>query len=468
MKKYFVKVLALMVAFVVSICMFTGCEKKEAGKNSKGQTVVSVGNWPDKEGIDLDNIKEQKQRFEQANEDAVIEADTWIFDRKTFYAKAAGGELPTVYLAGFTEMPEIISAGYSADLTESLKKYGLYDKINPIILETLKNDDGEVVAYPNSVSVMGLLVNVDLMEQAGLMKSDGTPMQPKTWDEVVEFAKKIKAKTGKAGFVMPTSSNSGGWLFTSLAWSFGAEFIKKDDNGKWKANFDTPEAAEALEFVKNMKWKHDILPANTIVDATEWKKVFGTGQAGITFGAGDYPQRDLNQYVMAPNSIGMVAMPAGPKKHVTLLAGEVKCVSNAATKEQVDAAVRWLKMGLNPELNDDVKTNVAQNIATMKEKNQVVGLLGMNIWGNEALSKKYSDEEYTSNTNINLNHVKLYNEFAANPDCEIKAEEPVCCQELYAVLDSCIQEVLTNKNADCAEVLKKANADFQANQLDNL
>lgn len=468
MKKKFVKAVALAAAVTLSVGIFAGCGENKADKNEQGQTIITVGNWPDKPGVDLDNLVEQKSRFEQANSDAVIEPDFWTFDRKTFYAKAAGGQLPTVYLAGFTEMPEIISSGYSADITDALKRYDLYDQINPVIMDALTDEEGAVLAYPNSVSVMGLMVNVDLMEQAGLMEADGTPMQPETWDEVLEFAKQIKEKTGKPGFLMPTSGNSGGWLFTCLAWSFGVDFMEKDADGKWKATFNTPEAAEALQFIKDMKWEYDILPANTLIDSTEWKKVFGTGGAGITFGAGDYPSRDLNSYGMDPNSVGMIAMPAGPKAHVSLLAGEVKAVSNAATEDQIDAAVRWLKMSLNPELTDDVKADVAQKIAAKKEKGQLVGLLDMSVWSTDSPSKKYQDEEYLKNANINVNHVKLYNEFAANPTCEVRSEEPVNCQELYKTLDSCIQEVLTNENADCAAILEKANSDFQANYLDNM
>ena len=68
-----------------------------------------------------------------------------------------------------------------------------------------------------------------------------------------------------------------------------------------------------------------------------------------------------------------------------------------------------------------------------------------------------------------LNHVKLYNDFVADlGDCKLHPEEPVCAQELYGILDNCIQAVLTDKNADCAELLKKANSDFQQNYLDNL
>ena len=52
-------------------------------------------------------------------------------------------------------------------------------------------------------------------------------------------------------------------------------------------------------------------------------------------------------------------------------------------------------------------------------------------------------------------------------DCQLKPEEPVCAQELYGILDGCIQEVLTNKDADCAALIKKASSDFQMNYLDN-
>ena len=60
--------------------------------------------------------------------------------------------------------------------------------------------------------------------------------------------------------------------------------------------------------------------------------------------------------------------------------------------------------------------------------------------------------------------MKLYND---KENLEFQAEEPVDAQALYALLDTCIQEVLTNKDADCASLIKKAASDFQKNNLDN-
>ena len=84
----------------------------------------------------------------------------------------------------------------------------------------------------------------------------------------------------------------------------------------------------------------------------------------------------------------------------------------------------------------------------------------------EAESLSFLHELIDSNSNANPNHVRLYNEFVANCPAEIQPEEPVCAQDLYAVLDGCLQEVLTNKDADCAKLIEGAVADYQANSLD--
>ena len=77
--------------------------------------------------------------------------------------------------------------------------------------------------------------------------------------------------------------------------------------------------------------------------------------------------------------------------------------------------------------------------------------------------QKFSHELQQEFCNVNYNHIKLYNDKSG---VEYQVEEPMCTQDLYGILDSCIQEVLNNENADCREVLKKAANDFQLNFLD--
>ena len=466
-KKYLKRLLSLTVATVMSVSFFTGCKNNASDKNEQGQTVISVGDWPDKQGTALDNMNARKARFEESNPDVAVEPDLWKFERKTFYAKAAGGQLPLVYRAGFTEVSEIMSSEYSADLTEVLKKRGYEGMFNPRVLEAVSRD-GKIYAFPKNAAVMGLMINTDLYKEAGLMEEDGTPKQPKTWDDVVEFAVKIKESTGKPGFVIPTANKSGGWLFTCLAWSFGADFMEKDLDGNWKATFNTPEAIAALQFVKDMKWKYDILPSNTLIDSGEWQKIFGTGTAGITFAAGEYPSSAVYKYGIQPMQIGLIAMPEGPKKHVTMLSGDILCVSQDATEDQIDAAIRWIETEVSYKITDNLKQTITEQRNLQVENNQIVGIKGISIWNNDAETVKFERALIDQKTNTNPNYVKLYNEFAANCPCEIRAEEPVCPQELYAILDGCIQEVLTKEDADCAQIMEKANLDFQKDYLDNM
>ncbi|MEE1047516.1 MAG: extracellular solute-binding protein, partial [Clostridia bacterium] len=168
MKKLFVKTVAFVSAVVLSMTLFAGCGSKDTATNEQGQTVIRVGGWPDKEGTELTNIEKRKADFEAANTDVVIEPDLWKFDRKTFYAKAAGGQLPDVYQAGFTEIAEIINSEYAADLTDVLKERGTLDMLNPQVREALSRD-GRIYALPKAVSILGMTYNAELFKEADLM-----------------------------------------------------------------------------------------------------------------------------------------------------------------------------------------------------------------------------------------------------------------------------------------------------------
>ena len=128
----------------------------------------------------------------------------------------------------------------------------------------------------------------------------------------------------------------------------------------------------------------------------------------------------------------------------------------------------WFETENSFKLTEEYKKNFIESREKQKADGQHIGIKGMSIWSQNTETLQYVYSVTDEYSNANPNHVRLYNEFVANCPAEIQAEEPVCCQELYAILDGCIQEVLTNKDADPAELLKKAAADFQVNYLDNL
>lgn len=460
------KVFAAVLATVMTAGAFAGCSGGK-DKSGDGKIHISVSPWPAKEGKDLDTANKGKAEFEKENPDVVLTGDSWQFDIQSFYPKAEAGMLPTVFSLPLTEIKKISEGGYYRDWTDVLKKYDMYDKFTDKALDLVKNSDGEMVGWPWQMYMLGLAVNIDMFEKAGLMEADGTPMQPNNWDELAEFAVKIKEATGKSGFSLPTSNNEGGWIFTNIAWSYGTSFMKKTSDGKWKATFDSDECAAALQFVKDLKWKYNVLPESTITTNNEINQNFAVGNTAMAI-ASDGIRKSVATFGMAPNSLGMVALPAGPKRHVALIGGSVFVLANNATDDQVDACLRYYKRAYNPFANDSVKEQKTSAIQRELDANCAVGTYQMSVWKDGTDNMKLQKELIDQYCNINKNHVRLYNESQNDKNIEIQAEEPACAQDLYGILDNCIQQVLTDKDADCKAILKKANSDFQTNFLDNI
>ena len=65
--------------------------------------------------------------------------------------------------------------------------------------------------------------------------------------------------------------------------------------------------------------------------------------------------------------------------------------------------------------------------------------------------------------NVDAKQIENYNNMS---NLEFQAEEPIDAQALYTIIDSIIQEVLNNKNADIGKLLSDAEKNFQQNNLD--
>ena len=462
MKKMILTV--LVFASIVGCCSSCGTQNKQSERAS-GKVTISVGHWPAAAGKSLDNMNKLKADFEAENAGIEILPDTWGFDLQTFYPKAEAKMLPNIYLAPYTEIDKLLDGGYVTDMTDALKNAGWYDLYNPKIRELLSRD-GKLWFVPNEAYVMGVAYNTEMFEAAGLVEADGTPKQPKTWEEWAEFAVKIKEATGKPGIVLCTTNNTGGWQFMNIAWSYGVDFMEQQSDGSWKATFNTDEMVQALQFIKDLRWKYNVITANILVNQEEQQKVFATGGAGMMISG--VPTKAMATYEMSPEGYGMLAVPAGPKKHVSLIGGNFRCISNVDEK-QMDAAMKWLDfLGIGYRFDDVVKQNMKEEIEANVEGGYAIGIRSMSIGNENSERNSYSNQLIDEHYNMKPNAAKWYNESLTSETMEIQPEEPVCAQDLYSLLDNCIQQVLNDENADCKKIVEKANSDFQTNYLNNV
>jgi len=119
-------------------------------------------------------------------------------------------------------------------------------------------------------------------------------------------------------------------------------------------------------------------------------------------------------------------------------------------------------------MDDSAKETMEKNIQSNVRDGIAVGVQSLSIWHDDSEKTAYQNELLEKYYNMKPNAVKLYNESLNNSEIELQPEEPVCAQDLYAVLDTCIQQVLNDENADCMAIMEKANNDFQVNYLDNV
>ena len=166
-------------------------------------------------------------------------------------AAIASGKNPDVVQMGWSYLNYAAENFKYTDLNSMLAKEVPGDKdfltknFLPNVLALAQTDDGKQIGVPYSISVPVLFINPELFTKAGLDPKN----PPKTWKEVASAAKQIKEKTGDVGFFMQEYADN--WAQQAIIESNGGSMLKKVD-GKVKASFATPEAAEAYQLLADM------------------------------------------------------------------------------------------------------------------------------------------------------------------------------------------------------------------------
>ena len=461
--KKLLKSISLIVSCVLTLGVVSGCGEK---KVDDGKTVISLGStFPDEKAnpAAYENTVNLVKKFTDKYPDIVVEDGHYEFAADTYMTKAEGGTLPTAYYVPLTEVEKIKDLNYAADLTSYFEKNGYMDNFNETSLDLISRD-GKIYFMPEQFYYVGVVVNLELYKKAGFVEADGSLYQPDTWDDFARVAQTIKEKTGVDGFMMPTTNNCGGWRFTPIAWSNGTVFETKESDGSWKATFNSPEFIKSVQYLSDLKWKYNAMPENALLSLDDVTAQFAAGNVGMIFGEPNLITGLVQNYKMDKDKIGMLKMPRGDKKRVTLFGGGVRVIDRNATESQMDAALKWLEFnGYSYKIDDERKTNIENSYIRKTENGDLIGIRNMSPWKADSEYEKVQSEMIDKYINVDSKHIEKFNDIN---ELEFQVEEPIDAQALYAVLDNIIQEVLTNKNADIESIVSKAADDFQRNNLD--
>ena len=117
-----------------------------------------------------------------------------------------------------------------------------------------------------------------------MFEKAGIDEPPKTWDELREDAKKIKAD-GDVGYGMPIGPEEAQAEFSLFMWGNGGDWI---DGDTWTIN--KQENVDALKFMNELANTDKVTQPNPgTTNRTDLWKMFGAGKIGMVMGSSFFP-----------------------------------------------------------------------------------------------------------------------------------------------------------------------------------
>ncbi len=463
------RVIAMALVASLAIAALSGCSQKSSsssqgasGDNTEAKTTLELGIWPSADlADDIKMFEGYTKTMGELHPDVKVEPASYTYATDTFVSLAESGNCPTVFKTWFTEPKKLVKQGLVADITPELEARGWDKSMSPAILSLLQDEDGHIYGIPEDVYALGIMCNVELFEQAGLVDDKGIPIFPKTWDELAQTAVTIKEKTGAAGFCLLAKDNSGGWHFSNLAWCFGATLVTDNGDGSYTANLNSKEAVEAMKYVYDLKWKYDVLTASPT--AEDWGTGFqqlGTGACAMYMAANNAVNQPTQVNGLPTDKLAMCAVPAGPNgDQYSLTGGTPFMFAKDATEDEINAALDYLEiMGKTPEVNDTVVTGL-EAAAANNVSNGVPVIRPFPCW----INQDYIDAQNKVNDEYNNVDAALYDNYftATATEGNLRAEEPGDTQKMYELLTNVLQAVVTDENCDIQALMDTANDNYQ-------
>ena len=461
------RTVSLLLVLCMASGLFCGIAGAEEVIDANLTCTITLGNWPADTAPEAEKALFENYRAIMAKQypNVTLVPDYYSYTLSNYVPMAKGGTAPSIFQPPFTDPQLLISQHLVGDVTDALEQFGVLNQFSPSYVEMLADSNGRIYGLPRDGYVLGMHINIALFREAGLIDEEGLPIYPKTLQELAEYGKIIKEKTGKAGLVFPASETYGGWLFTNIAWNFGrvgdSALEYQDEDGRWVCNFTSPECIAAMEYMRDLRWKYEILNADATT--TDWAgahSLLGTGEAAMNFAADDSVDQPTANKGLPVEDFALIPFPAGDAGRYALAGGTCYMFAPDITQDQAIALMAYLKiLGKLPFLDDSIIEGMRADYAAKRDRGAPV-IPAISAWNDEAYNaaKQAIVDEFS---NVDM---RLYADFfdsISEGSITLKSEEPVFAQQLYRELTAVVQRMITKEGADVLKALKKAQDSFQ-------
>jgi multiple sugar transport system substrate-binding protein len=403
----------------------------------------------DKVRTELEN--EKIKRFNAIYPKVKITPDTWQYNPTQVGAKAAGGQLPTVFKTYATEGKMLVDKGWAADITDLVNNYEFASQLNPNLLNQFKIGD-KVYGIPQDGYVSGIGINKKLLDA----KKVPIPSMDWTWADLLAIAKAVNdPDKGIAGITPMGNTNDAGWNFTNFLFTAGGE-IQTVADGKVTAAFNSDAGVKALEFYKTLATEK-LIPKNwATLNWTPTMQSFGKGQTAMVIGGVDGPvDQGINNGSLKPEDVLIYPIPAAEAGgvHYGVLGGNFFVFNPKASKDELEMAFKYATFNyFSQEGIDDLE----KGIQDQKAKNKYYVPKPLDYFDPASEYGQKIAAMYAKYDNV-YQYSAEFSKLAVG-----KPEAQALGQDYYAEMAKNVQAVFSKPNADPKALMEASAKAFQA------
>ena len=83
-------------------------------------------------------------------------------------------------------------------------------------------------------------------------------------------------------------------------------------DGKWMATFASENGVKALQFIKDLKWKYNVLPSSDLIGLADIEQSFAVGDIAMYIENPSQFDNMVTKYNFDITNVAMSKLPAGP------------------------------------------------------------------------------------------------------------------------------------------------------------
>lgn len=331
----------LIFLMVISLLLLWGCVNQQSQSDYAEETVirknqepVTLSFWHTHNPEETQTLQELVADFQREFPHITVQMQQVPFNDalNKYKTVAQARKAPDVFRAEITWTTELASLGYLMSL-DAFMNEELQQDFLPKPLATTRYDN-HIWAVPQVTDCLALFYNKRLV-----------PNPPETLEELVEIGKEVtQPQQDRYAFYYNSASY---WLLPFI-WSHGGHMLAPET---LKVTIDQAPAIEAIQFLKDLRTKHKIVPAGMDFanDYNNMNAAFFNGQFAMIIN-GPWATAEVlasDEFKNTPQNFAVTRIPRGPAGYASPIGGHNFVM--AANTEKVFASWELISFLSRPE-----------------------------------------------------------------------------------------------------------------------